>query len=168
MWDRLLLAIDQFGTGQTALDFTAGLASATGSEVRVLHLRELPRSLRVPPLETAAEARSLVEMAVRSLHVAGVVAEGRAPSVRSERVAGAIVDEAVRFGADVIVLGSRRLRGLGRLSSQGVREAVLRLSPLPVVAAPAPIAGAIHPPVGPRAALTHRSADGGRPGGRRA
>ena len=102
----------------------------------------------------------MVEEAVHALHAAGIVAGGRASSVRSERVPGAIVDEATRLGADVIVLGSRRLRGLGRLSSQGVREAVLRESPLPVVAAPAPIAATVHRLPGSAAALTHRTADG--------
>jgi hypothetical protein len=47
---------------------------------------------------------------------------------------------------DAIVLGTRRLRGLDRLSGRGVRERVLRLSPLPVIAAPTPLTNAMHVP----------------------
>jgi hypothetical protein len=48
MWDRLLLAIDHSESGLMALGLTAALASATGAEVRVLHVRELPMAARVP------------------------------------------------------------------------------------------------------------------------
>ncbi len=48
MWDRLLFAIDQFESGQTALRFAAGVAEASTADVRVLHLRELPKWARVP------------------------------------------------------------------------------------------------------------------------
>jgi len=156
MWDRLLLAMDQFEAGQTALHFTAGLASATGSEVRVLHVRELARSTRIPPLETPAEAAALVDEAVHSLHDVGIGAGGRAVAARADLVADTIVDEAARESCDVIVLGSRRLRGLHRLSAQGVREQVLRRSPLPVVAAPTPITDGLHRPAGHRSAWAPR------------
>ena len=36
MWDRLLFAIDQFESGQTALRFAAGVAEASTADVRVL------------------------------------------------------------------------------------------------------------------------------------
>ena len=48
MWDRLLFAMDQYESGQTALGFTAGLAAMTGTDVRVVHVRELFRVARSP------------------------------------------------------------------------------------------------------------------------
>jgi nucleotide-binding universal stress UspA family protein len=139
MWNRLLLAIDQFGTGEAALDFTTGLACRWRAEVTVFHVRELPRVLRIPSLESVDEARSLVASAVLHLRSAGLDAEGRLCSARGESVANHIVDEASRWKCDAIVLGSRRLRGFSRLSAWGVRERVLRLSPLPVIVAPTPL-----------------------------
>ena len=59
MWDRLLLAIDQFESGQSALEFAAGVASAHDASVRVLHIRELSRMARVLPLESPGEAEEL-------------------------------------------------------------------------------------------------------------
>lgn len=153
MWDRLLFAIDHFESGQTALDFVAGVAAATDASVRVLNLREIPRMTRVPPLETPTEADQLVRDAVHSLQRRGVAAEGRYASVLQEHVARRIVDEASWWECQAIVLGSRRLRGIGRLSGRGVRERILRLSSLPVLVAPTPEVNGIFRPSGFRPAL---------------
>ena len=139
MWERLLCAIDQFEPGQTALGFTAGLAAATGADVRVIHVRELSKWARVPPLETPAEARALVDEAVFVLRLAGVRTEGRSCSLPEDQVARRIVQESMHWMCDAIVLGTRRLHGVSRLSGRGVRERVLRLSLLPVIAAPTPL-----------------------------
>ena len=56
VWDRLLFAIDQFESGQSALDFVAGVASANDASVRVLHIREVPRMAHAVPLESPADA----------------------------------------------------------------------------------------------------------------
>ena len=154
MWDRLLLAIDQFESGQTALRTSERLALATGAQVRVIHVRELSRWARVPPLETAAEADSLVGEAVFSLRIAGIGAEGRACSFPDDQVAQRIVEESMHWMCDAIVLGSRRLHGVSRISGRGVRDRVLRLSVLPVIVAPTPLDNGIYSPArlrsGPR------------------
>jgi hypothetical protein len=54
-----------------------------------------------------------------------------------EHVARRIVKEALQWDCQGIVLGSRRLHGITRLSGRGVRERILRLSSLPVLVAPA-------------------------------
>jgi nucleotide-binding universal stress UspA family protein len=141
MWDRLLLAIDQFESGQAALTFTMGIATATEADVRVMHVRELSNLARVPPLETLSEADALVGQAVFSLRRAGIEADGRACSFPQNQVPFRIVEESMFWVCDAIVLGTRRLHGASRLYGRGVRERVLRLSVLPVVAAPNPLIG---------------------------
>lgn len=136
MWDRLLCAIDQFESGQTALDFAAAVASANESSVRVLHLRELSKMARVIPLETPAQAEELVRDTVMSLRMRGIAAEGRSCSALEDHVARRIVEEAMLWECQAIILGSRRLRGIGRLSGRGVRERILRASSLPVLVGP--------------------------------
>ena len=136
MRDRLLLAIDQFEPGQAAVDFTIGLAGKSGASVTVFHVTEHNRSLRVPPLETLAEAQLLVDHTVLRMQVAGIAADGRLCSARDEDVARRIVDEASRRKCDAIVLGSLRLRGFHRVSGHGIRERVLQNSPLPVIVTP--------------------------------
>jgi nucleotide-binding universal stress UspA family protein len=139
MFARLLLALDQFDAGRTALDFTTGLAVANGSEVTVVHVREMSFNPRVPPLESSVDAEFLVHEAVSTLRLAGVTAHGMAFSERSELVARRINEAAVETRSDAIVLGSRRLKGFDRLTRHGVREKLIRLSALPVLTAPAPI-----------------------------
>jgi nucleotide-binding universal stress UspA family protein len=136
MRDSLFLAIDQFEPGQAAVDFAIGLAAKSGSDVRVFHVRELSRFLRVPPLETVGGAELLVADAVHRIRAAGVSAEGGVRSAREENVARCIVDGATEHHSEAIVLGSLRLRGLQRLSGHGVRERVLQLSSLPVIVTP--------------------------------
>jgi len=140
VWDRLLFAVDQFESGQTALGFVAGVASANDTSVRVLHIRELSRAI---PLETPADADELVREVVRSLQSLGIAAEGRSCSVFQDHVARQIVMEASLWECQAIVLGSRRLRGMSRLSGKGVRERVLRLSSLPVLVAPSALSNEI-------------------------
>jgi nucleotide-binding universal stress UspA family protein len=141
MRSRLLLAIDQTEPGQAALDFTIGLAATSKSNVQVLHVRELSNSLRVPPLESAAEAQVFVEETVHRLQSAGIPAEGETCSERESNVARRIVEEASRRGCNAIVLGSLRLRGLSSIMGHGTRERILKMSPLPVIVAP-PVLGA--------------------------
>jgi nucleotide-binding universal stress UspA family protein len=144
VWDRLLCAIDQFESGQTALDFVAGVASANDASVCVLHIRELPKMARVLPLETPAESEELVGDAVLSLRMRGIAAEGRSCSVLEDHVARQIVKKALLWECQAIVLGSRRLHGISRLSGRGVRERILRLSSLPVLVGPAAESKGIH------------------------
>jgi nucleotide-binding universal stress UspA family protein len=136
MWDRLLLAIDQFESGQAAVDFAAGLAIRSGADVRVFHVREMSNLMHVPPLETVADAGDLVDEAVLRLRVAGVGADGCSRSARTDDVGVRIADEATLWQCDAIVLGSVRRRGFHRISGCGVRESVLRRSTLPVLVAP--------------------------------
>jgi nucleotide-binding universal stress UspA family protein len=148
MWDRILLALDEHESGQAAVRFTRDLATVTQSDVRVLHIRTLSKWARVLPLETPIQAEDLVHEAVFTLRLAGLGAEGRKYSVIEDQVALRIVEESLYWLCDAIVLGTRRLRGIGRLSGRGVREQVVRLSLLPVLAAPAPSENAVHHPLG--------------------
>ena len=131
MLDRMLLALDEYESGQAALRFTKDLAAVTGNDVRVLHIRALSKWARVPPLETPAQAEALVDEAVFTLRFSGLGAEGRFCSLPEDQMALRIVEESLSWLCDAIVLGTRRLRGIGRLSGRGVRERVLRLSPSP-------------------------------------
>ncbi len=146
MWDRLLFAIDQFESGQTALEFVADVASANDASVRVLHIREVPRMAHAVPLESPADAEELVREAVLSLSMLGIAAEGRSSSVFHDHVARRIVEEALLWECQAIVLGSRRVRGIARLSGHSVRERILRNSSLSVLVAPAPERNGIYWP----------------------
>ncbi|MGA3146839.1 MAG: universal stress protein [Acidimicrobiales bacterium] len=134
--NTLLLAIDQFDSGQAAIDFTIGFAGRSRADVRVFHVRELSRFLRMPPLETVMEAEALVDEAVLRLQTAGVKAEGRVRSGRENDIGHLVVEEATAVACNAIVLGSLRLRGAQRIANHGVRECVVQHTSLPVIITP--------------------------------
>jgi nucleotide-binding universal stress UspA family protein len=164
VWDRLLCAIDQFESGQSALDFAAGVASSNDASVRLLHIREVPRMARALPLESPVEAEELLRDAVAALGMLGVATEGRSCSVLQEHVARRIVEEAELWECQAIILGSRRVRGIARLSGRGVRERILRMSSLPVLVAPAAETNGIYWPPRFRAEREQSPAASGRQG----
>jgi len=133
---QLLLAIDQFESGEAAVDFAIGLASVPGARLTVFHVRELSANIRVLPLESADEAREVVERSMHRIHDAGIPADGLVCNGREGAVARHILETAEERWCTGIVLGSRRLKGIGRLRGGGVRERVMRHSPLPVIVAP--------------------------------
>jgi len=148
MPDRLMLALDEFESGQWALDFTAGIARQLGADVWVLHLRQAGHSARVVSIESPTDARDLVIDALAALSAVGVKAGGRALTVPREHFARAISREAAAQECDCVVLGSRRLRGLSRLASRRVRDQVARATGLPLLVAPAPLVNGVHSPGG--------------------
>jgi nucleotide-binding universal stress UspA family protein len=137
---RLLLAIDQLAPSQAVVDFAAGFAVESGAAAWVLHVRELPYTVRTPALETAAESDELVQEAVMSLRQARVSAGGRSVSAQQRLVAHRIAEEGLLMASDLIVVGSQRLTGLRRISGRGgLRDRLLKLSSLPVLVAPPPL-----------------------------
>lgn len=133
---HLLLAIDQFESGEAAVDFAIGMASVPGAKLTVLHVREMSANIRVLPLESIDEAREVVEGSMRRIHQAGIPTDGLVCNGRDDAVARHIVETAEERWCTGIVLGSRRLTGFGRLRGGGVRERVMRHSSLPVIVAP--------------------------------
>jgi nucleotide-binding universal stress UspA family protein len=135
MFQRLLLAIDDCDTGPVAVSFAIAMASPR-TTVHVVHVNQYQVGGRGLTVETREEACRAVHDAVAELAAAGVPATGCVWTATCFGVADRIVAEADRWAAGAIVLGSRRRR---RLFGQGVRARVIRLSPLPVLTAPAPL-----------------------------
>ena len=142
MFKRILLALDSSESGQVAISFTIALATSCHAEVRIVHVNQAELDGRGLTCMTPYEARYLVDDATLRFRCAWVTATGAAllgPTMTTRSVSESITDEARRWGADSIVLGSQRRRGLRRVTSRGVREQVTRLSCLPVLTAPAPL-----------------------------
>lgn len=84
--------------GRKLSGFTTELAVVSGADVRVVHVRELSKLARVPPIERPADAQLLVDEAVLHLRTARIGAEGRAISAVKEQVARLIVQESAEWG----------------------------------------------------------------------
>lgn len=140
MFKRLLVAVDQRESRHPLIEFTAQLATDIDTCVRVLHIIEFAGRGCTAPIETPDEAERIVQEAVFALRMAGVGSEGVSRAALRHDVGSLIVKGAVHWDSDVIVMGTNKSRGLGRLLGHGVRERVIRKSPIPVLVAPATVA----------------------------
>jgi nucleotide-binding universal stress UspA family protein len=139
MFKRLLLAIDESPASEVAIVFASALARSSGASVHVLHVNEYLVGGRGVTLQTASDATKLVSNAMEELCAGGILSDGSVCPATYRQVPQRIVEAARQRGAGAIVLGSNRRRHLHRLFSANVRERATRLTPLPVLTAPAPL-----------------------------
>lgn len=144
---RIAVPVDYSKGGQEVLSFAADLARKLGASLVVLHVWEcepnLPKSLTVQT--PSGERRRLSSYVEEQAHsgmqsflseaktLDGVEVESR---VARGDAGTAIVQEAKRARADLIVMGTRGAKGVERWILGSVAEKVLRRSPLPVLTVP--------------------------------
>ena len=131
---RIFLPVDGSDHSERAIAKTAELARLSGGEVRVFHFQERePSKAGTATFETTAEATKLVDDAIGELQAAEVRASGETRAGLSGEVAKAIVDEADRFDADLIVMGSRGLSDFEALLIGSVAHKVVHYAHCPVL-----------------------------------
>lgn len=135
MFQKIVLAIDDSDHSKRAVEAAATVAAQTGGAVDVVHAHEheLGRA-GVVDLESPAESHDVVAAALAALQAKGVAQTSACVITASHgKVAEAIVDEAQRSGADLIVMGSRGLNELRSIALGSVTHSVLRQTPCPVM-----------------------------------
>ena len=148
---KILVAIDGSEFGQRALEEVARIPWPAASQIRVISAAEMPffpnADFGTLPRQyyeeleqaTRERARKVVEEAVGQLRKALSQLAGTAspPSVEGEFLFAppreAIVEEAHRWGADWIVLGSHGYRGYKRFLLGSVSQSVAANAPCPVL-----------------------------------
>jgi nucleotide-binding universal stress UspA family protein len=145
---RILLAVDGSTFSDAAVEEVARRPWPRGSEIKVLTVAERPPAfateawgLPVDYLEKAEEEAR--QQAIATTHKA-VARIGSGVKVLSEVLNGlpinAILDEAERWNADLIVMGSHGRRGLTRLMMGSVSQAVASHAPCSVEIVRKPVA----------------------------
>ncbi|HEX9621681.1 MAG TPA: universal stress protein [Polyangiaceae bacterium] len=144
---RIVVPVDYSKGGQEVLGFAADLARGLKASLIVLHIWEcepnLPKSLMVQtPTGERRRLSSYVEeqahSGMQSFLSQAKVLEGLDVESRVARgdAGTAIVQEAKRVRADLIVMGTRGTKGVERWILGSVAEKVLRRSPVPVLTVP--------------------------------
>ncbi|HYT81152.1 MAG TPA: universal stress protein [Actinomycetota bacterium] len=134
MCRTILLTIDGSEASDRAAESARGLASALGSEVVVLHVRErMPSRAGAFDLETHEEAVELLDRTVASIKDAGVSARGELIGGVSGHSAKAISEAAREAGAELIVVGSRGLTDFGSMMLGSVTHRLLHIGTIPVL-----------------------------------
>ena len=138
----ILVATDFSPAAERAAGYACDLAKLLDARVVVLHAwhMDIPAayaldgSFAYPPKvveEVEAAAKDAVEVLANELSAQrGLRIDGIAVSAPAE---AAILDQAERVGADLIVLGTHGRTGLSRVLLGSVAERVVRLSEVPVL-----------------------------------
>ena len=134
MFEKVLLAVDGSEHSIKAVPIAGDLARRYGGEVIVLHDREHELTWGADiDVETAEEARSLVDGVVRQLKDAGTNVRGEVARVPLGQTPRAILDMTREEGAGLIVMGTRGLSDWGRLLMGSVAHKVVHLAEVPVL-----------------------------------
>lgn len=135
MFRKLLVAVDGSPGADKAVDIAGEMAKALGSEVLVLHVREIEIGRFSGQMEPPEEALELVDGVVSTLQEQGLVVKGEARSAPAGRAAREIVETAAAAEVDGIVLGSRGLSDWAAALVGSVAHKVISLAHCPVIVA---------------------------------
>ncbi len=143
MYKKILVAVDGSPTGEAALEEAIRLAIAGQSDLWIVHAVELQtvewdgQLAGLADLWAAfiARGRGILDKALTRAISREVTAHSQLIELSSlaQRIPEAIVAEADRVGADLIVVGTHGRRGLSRLFLGSVAEGITRVAHLPVL-----------------------------------
>jgi nucleotide-binding universal stress UspA family protein len=129
---RILIGVDGSKSSEATVQVLAAQFDPRGTEVRVLHVVVPPSSSTPPEMsvgytpelqEQVEEAREMVERAADKLRSEGFKVD---TAVLKGDIRELLIDAAVEWHADLIVVGSHGRKGLGRFLLGSVAESVSR------------------------------------------
>ena len=155
MFKRILIPIDGSKTSQQALKRGLAFAAEQGAALRLLHVHEVsvlsemyaaqaasagsslaPNVKALEKFEADLEKRSqtLLEQATAMATKAGVAkVDGKMINAGMRKAARLIVDDATKWKADLIVMGTHGRSGFDHMVFGSVAEGVMRSASVPVL-----------------------------------
>jgi nucleotide-binding universal stress UspA family protein len=144
MYKRIAVAIDGSATSNTALEEAIKLSSEMGSTLLLLHVcEELPimwepdGMVAVPVqdiMKVIADAgKALLEKCKEQVVSQGVAVETKLIESFGGRIGGIVSEEAQKWNADLLVVGTHGRRGFEHLLMGSVAEGVIRTASIPVL-----------------------------------
>jgi nucleotide-binding universal stress UspA family protein len=142
MYAKILIGIDDSVAARLALDEAVNLAKAQGATLRIVHVIDegLVLSPNVPSANLSEtdprreeRGRAVLEGARQRARQAGVEPETVLLAEAIHRPGELIIDQAVKWPADLIVCGTHGRGGVQRLLLGSASEYVVRHAPVPVL-----------------------------------
>ena len=137
MITRILFAVDRSAYCRMAAGDVAAMAQQLGAEVLLLHVVEVPRGVDASSYQVPEEGERLIASMQEHFQLPGLTTTAvGVRAARVGRVAEEIVDEAVFYDVQLIVVGSKGESDLRGLLLGSTTHRVLQLAPCPVVVVP--------------------------------
>lgn len=138
MYDRILIPVDGSPTSSAALAEALGFVRERNARVLLVYACEpMPYTLAEGVLDLSDEMRRqgrlILDAAAAAADKAGVTAEMSLVDASDRRIPEVIVDEAKRWNADLIAMGTHGRRGFEHLLLGSVAEGVIRRAGVPVL-----------------------------------
>lgn len=137
---KILLPTDFGASSKCTADYAASLATALRASVHLVHVIEAParkpRSWHQRHSTEALERRyheGRAKLAALAATILRPVTDRITLEVRTGTPAEAIVDAAIDYGADLIVMSASARTGVPNLMKGSVAECVLETAPCPVL-----------------------------------
>ena len=139
MFETVIWATDGSEAADAALPFAKSLAEGEGRKLVVVHCKELLRGPAggYPMYADEDELQTKIRHQADELRSEGLDVTLRIETGAAPGAAHMIADVARRFGADVVVVGTRGHNAIGGLLLGSVTQRLLHISPCPVLAVPA-------------------------------
>lgn len=142
MYERILVPVDGSAPSERGLDEALAVAARFGSKLRLVHV--LDEAALAMSTDLAMNVGALIAMlreggeqvlakARQRAQARGIEADSVLHDTFSGRICDRVVQEAVDWKADLIVIGTHGRRGAGRLLLGSDAEQILRLAPVPVL-----------------------------------
>jgi nucleotide-binding universal stress UspA family protein len=145
-YKRILVPVDSSGTSSRGMSEAVRLAKAARARVMLLHVLDEYPALSMPEAGVAAgtmidaireTGERVMQKNVKAVARSGVKPEARLVESVTGSIGSAILQEAKRWKADLIVVGSQGKTGLKRALLGSAAEDIARDSPVPVLVVPA-------------------------------
>jgi len=146
VYSRILAATDGSETSELAIEQAARLAKDQGAQLRIAHVIEQSRLAFAAAGPVAVDLEAILEALRKSgqagLDRARAIAQRNGVQAETaivgqdavdDRVAIVLAEEARRWKADLIVLGTHGRRGINHLLMGSVAEALARIAPAHVL-----------------------------------
>lgn len=148
MYQRILVPIDGSNTSNRGLTEAIALAKLTGGRIRVVHVVD-ELSFAVNSSAFAGYTSDVITLlresgekilatAKETVEAAGVGVDCVLHESFAGRLSELVIDEATKWSAELIVIGTHGRRGAERMLMGSDAEQILRLAPVPVLLVRAP------------------------------
>jgi len=141
MYQRILVPIDGSATSNLALQEVSKLAKQHSTQVELvyvmtdIHLMDANSYINYDEMKESLEraGRRILTEAQALMQQAGIAAEVKLLEAGGERIAGVILEEARRWSAELIVIGTHGRSGFSRVLFGSVAEGMVRMAHIPVL-----------------------------------